>query len=243
MTGLDRGTTVARQLDSQIGWIFARAGELAQAVADRFENGPPRRAALGIEERVMRLLGSHELPLAGSGFVAAPGVLRDAEYWLEWWTAVPGEGLDGVRRLTQPTSPGTLGFRDYTVLPWYAGPRDTGRGCLTGPYVDYLCTDQHTLTFTRPVLADGAFVGVVGLDVLAETVERQLTAPGGMPAGPGDVLVIVNAGGRVIASTDPMLVTGDLMRGVRLDGGDPALPDGWSLTTTKSGYVGVLVLH
>ncbi len=38
-----------------------------------------------------------------------------------------------------------------------------------------------------------------------------------------------------------MLVTGDLMRGVRLDGVDPALPDGWSLTPTKSGYVGVLV--
>ena len=44
------------------------------------------------------------------------------------------------------------------------------------------------------MLAGGDFVGVVGLDVLAETVERQLTAPGGMPAGPGDVLVIVNAG-------------------------------------------------
>ena len=46
---------------------------------------------------------------------------------------------------------------------------------------------------------------------------------------------------RVIAATDPMRVTGDLMRGVRIDGVDPALQDGWSLTPTKSGYVGVLV--
>ena len=38
----------------------------------------------------------------------------------------------------------------------------TGERAITGPYVDYLCTDQYTLTFTAPLVVDGRFLGVAG---------------------------------------------------------------------------------
>ena len=77
-----------------------------------------------------------------------------------------------------------MGFRDYTHLPWYAVPRETGSAHITGPYIDYLCTDQQTLTLTRPVRRGGEFAGVVGFDLLVRTFEEQMFAPLGGSRAP-----------------------------------------------------------
>ncbi len=37
-------------------------------------------------------------------------------------------------------------------------PERTGTRHLTGPYVDYLCTDDYTVTVTTPVTLDGEMV-------------------------------------------------------------------------------------
>ena len=47
-----------------------------------------------------------------------------------------------------------------------AGAARTGTRHLTGPYVDYVCTDDYTITVTTPVRVDGEMVGVVGTDAL-----------------------------------------------------------------------------
>nr|WP_284289210.1 cache domain-containing protein [Angustibacter aerolatus] len=148
--------------------------------------------------------------LVGAGYVAAPGVLADAPYRLEWWTADPDAPTGPVEPLAVQTDPQADDFRDYTALPWYAGPAADHRPHLTGPYVDYLCTDEYTLTFTRPVLAGGRFVGVVGADLYVRTLEA-LVQP--VLAGLARPATLLGATGRVVTSSAGW-VTGDLLRDV-----------------------------
>jgi hypothetical protein len=164
--------------------------------------------------------------VAGAGWVAAPGVLADAPYWLEWWTSEPGTG-GAPKRLAAETDPRAVGFRDYTTLPWYAVPLETGAGHITGPYVDYVCTDQYTLTFTVPVVREDAFLGVAGADMLVRSFEERLFAPLARVAG---TCAIVNSSGRVVTASDPRWVTGDLIRGLPVSQwwrGEDAAHDRW----------------
>ena len=60
-----------------------------------------------------------------------------------------------VRRLAAVSDPANEQFRDYTTLEWWRVPARTGTRHLTGPYVDYVCTDDYTVTITTPVTVDG----------------------------------------------------------------------------------------
>lgn len=193
------------------GWVETTVGSMVDVVARQLSGRRPRRSDLDIEEHCRALLEQREVPLAGAGFVAEAGALHDAPYWLEWWTANPDVGIASCRRLAADTDPSSVGFRDYTELPWFVTPRDTGKIQMTGPYVDYVCTDQHTLTVTQPVMVGSMFAGVVGVDLLAATVERLLGADLGTATG---VHVVVNRVGRVVASSDVEHVVGDLVRGL-----------------------------
>ena len=121
-----------------------------------------------------RMLRLPDLPLAGAGFVAAQDALADVPYWLQWWTTDPDAAQPAVERLQVQTDPSAEDFRDYTGLAWFTGPRDTGEPCLTGPYVDYLCTDEYTLTFTQPVQTAVGLVGVVGADLFVRALEARV---------------------------------------------------------------------
>jgi hypothetical protein len=192
-------------------WVVATVGALVDDVARQLSGPAPRRADLDIEAHCLALLEQREVPLAGAGFVAETGALHDATYWLEWWTANPDVGFESCRRLAADTDPSSVGFRDYTELPWFVTPRETGEIWMTGPYVDYVCTDQHTLTVTQPVVVRSQFVGVAGVDVLAATVDRLLGADLDDTTG---LHVVVNTAGRVVASSDPEYVVGDLVHGL-----------------------------
>ena len=204
-------SALATRVEEVGGWVEATVVTLADEVARQLSGRRPRRSDLDIEERCRALLEQREVPLAGAGFVAQTGVLHDAPYWLEWWTADPGIGIASCRRLAADTDPTSVGFRDYTELPWFVTPRETGSIQVTGPYVDYVCTDQHTLTVTQPVVVRSTFVGVVGVDLLAATVEQLLRPDLDAAAG---VHVLVNRVGRVVAASDPEYVVGDLVRGL-----------------------------
>lgn len=246
------GVEVARRVQEIGTLITDSVEELADLVASQLSAQPPRRADLAIEKRCRELMAQPELPLAGAGFVAANGVLADARYWLEWWTANPDDAAS-LRKLAAETDPTSIGFRDYTELSWFVTPRDSGRLCVTGPYVDYMCTDQHTLTTTLPVSDRGGFLGVVGVDLLVATMERLLRSELDAVAG---VCVVVNAAGRVVASSDPVWVVGDLVRGLPFDEWfaetdarpvrvmeTPARdePSGWSFIRCQGLPLGVLV--
>lgn len=214
MTTTTSDTDVARWVSDFGRWVFGQLDEIADLLEAPLSTPAPRRADLAIEQRCHDLLADPQTPVAGAGAVLAPDVLVDAPYWLEWWTVESRGGATVIAKLAAETDPRSIGFRDYTELPWYAEPFESGSRHVTGPYVDYLCTDQYTLTFTQPLVVGGTFVGVVGVDVLVAWFEEHLL----------DVMetvertcVLVNATGRVVTSSDPTWVTGDLLRGLPIE--------------------------
>lgn len=153
--------------------------------------------------------------MIGAGFVATPGFLRDAPWHLAWWlghanTFGVGSADPTIRRLLAEEDPASESFRDYTTLEWWRVPTTTGTRHITGPYIDYLCTDDYTLTLTAPVHNRDTLIGVVGADLYVNDVERAL-----LPRVRGlEAATIVNASGRVVVSTDPHRPTGSLLRTV-----------------------------
>lgn len=202
------GVTVARQIldglaDEVYGWLPSLLDQVRQDLT-----GPaPRAADLRLESLVLTRL-ERLGAVVGAGFVAAPGVLTDRRYWLEWWTMPRGAG---PARLVVQTDPDAADFRDYTTLPWFAGPA-AGLGLsMVGPYVDYLCTDEYMLTFTTPVHAgpDREFLGVAGADVRVDWVARQLASAWNQD---DHELVVVNRANRVVAAHHTDWLPGDLVR-------------------------------
>ncbi|MEV6207741.1 hypothetical protein [Kitasatospora sp. NPDC051914] len=175
------------------------------AAADR--GTPPTTGDLaalrpGLEHRLGRL-GL----VSGIGFVAAPGLLADVPAWLEWWQS----GADGtVRPLLLDLDPGHSAYSDYTHWDWYALPRDTGLRAVAGPYVDYLCSDEYSLTLSAPVTVGGAFAGVAAADVYLSHFEAAVMPVLRELPGPA---CLVNARGRVAVSTDTRYLAGSLLRG------------------------------
>lgn len=222
MNTVTSGVDVADRVGTFGTWLFGELDDLGALVGAQLARPAPRRSDLAIDERCAQLLTDPATPVAGAGAVLAPHVLADAPYWLEWWTLDPGRPDGRPSKLAAETDPRAIGFRDYTELPWYQKPLRTGKRNVTGPYVDYLCTDQYTLTFTQPVLVHNRCVAVVGADVLVAWLEEHLLEVLAAASGP---CLLVNAAGRVVTSSDPRWVTGDLVRGLPVEeclaGGEP----------------------
>jgi hypothetical protein len=214
--------------------VFARIDEWRSYVERLAEltDGPIASTAVDtlVESVVIPVLERAGALEIGGGFVAAPRVLADADWHLAWWLGGSDGSAGGagprVRRLLAAEDPGDDAFRDYTTLEWWRVPATTRAPHITGPYVDYLCTDDYTLTLTTPVVQGAAMIGVVGADLYVADVERSL-----LPylRSVAETTTLVNSWGRVVVSTDPHLATGTILR---VDGGrfsvtGPAvLPDG-----------------
>jgi hypothetical protein len=200
---------VAAIADHAFGVAASIAATVEQALADR---PSPRRTDLGaVEPLLVPVLSDGSQPVQGAGFVAAPGVLEDAEWWLEWFA----RDADGrPQRLVTHSEPQAIGFYDYEHLPWYVVPRETGKRHVTGPYVDYLCTEEYTLTFTVPVVVAGRFCGIGGADVAVKNAERAL-----LPAlrASKHRIAVVNGFGRILASNSGRHLCGDLLDDVAFD--------------------------
>ncbi|MFG2786019.1 cache domain-containing protein [Streptomyces sp. NPDC048419] len=151
-------------------------------------------------------LARHEL-VSGVGFVAAPGLLGDVPAWLEWWQS-DSEG--GVRPLLLDLDPEQSAYADYTHWDWFTIPRDTGERAVAGPYVDYLCSDEYSLTLSAPVRMAGRFAGVAAADVYLRHFEGAVMPMLRRLPGPAH---LVNARGRVTASADPAHLAGSLTKG------------------------------
>ncbi len=167
-----------------------------------------------IEALVVPVLAQKSTLIIGAGFVSAPEFLVGAPWHLSWWLGkfnkfrVSKEGA-ATRRLETAEDPLSENFRDYTMLEWWRVPVATRRPHIAGPYVDYLCTDDYTLTMTVPMIVDDVVVGVIGADFYAEDIERIL-----LPAlrKVGGTATLVNRSCRVIVSTDPHRATGSILR-------------------------------
>ncbi|MFR0356039.1 cache domain-containing protein [Streptomyces sediminimaris] len=145
--------------------------------------------------------------ISGVGFVAAPGLLGDVPAWLEWWQS---DSDGGVRPLLLDLDPERSAYADYTHWDWFTVPRDTGERAVAGPYVDYLCSDEYSLTLSVPVRTAGHFAGVAAADVYLRHFEAAVLPMLRRLPGPAH---LVNARGRVTASADPARLAGSLTRG------------------------------
>jgi Cache domain len=195
---------ITRRVEGVLGSVAELAAETAAIAAAAQEAARPlRRADLAaLRRRVAAVLRQHAGLVAGAGVVLAPAALADAPRCIEWWWADQGSGPE---QLQVDLDPESAEFYDYTATQWYREPESTGRPSVAGPYVDYICTHQYTITLSVPIATSGRFVGVAGADILAGQVER-LVLPGlGRLDRPA---ILVSGDGRVIASSTAAIPPG-----------------------------------
>ena len=186
---------------TQVGAATVALAAMARAAGTA--GRPLRRADLAaLRAPVAGVLREHAELAVGAGVVLAPGVLADAPRCIQWWWADKGSGLE---QLEVDLDPDSAEFYDYTTTEWYRLPESTGRPSVAGPYVDYICTHEYTLTASVPLLCAGRFAGVAGADILVSQVER-LILPG--LARLGRVAVIVSGNGRVITTNTAGILPG-----------------------------------
>lgn len=181
-------TTQLEELFALLGPVaggFARVAGLEQ---------PAREDLIDFRGAIADVIARPGL-VGGAGVIVAPGLLVDAPYWMEWWWAVPQRDPEALRVNLEPSAPD---FFDYTTAEWYTTPERTGSRHIAGPYVDYVCRNDYALTLAQPVRAGGRFVGVAALDITASRLEQRALP---MLASLADPATLVNAEGRVIAST------------------------------------------
>jgi len=211
-TEVETSETVGRYVAGAAEAVFGLVAGLRSATEQLFAEArrTQRRVAVAdlgeIDAIAIAMLGEVDGIIPGAGFIAAPQTLSDAPRWLQWWM----QGRNGSpQRLVAELDPSRDRFYDYTELPWFAVPARTGRRHVTGPYVDYVCSDEYALTFTEPIFDDGVFVGVAGADVFVNRYETLTLPPlRSLPAA----AALVNAQGRVIVSNTARLLTGSLVR-------------------------------
>ncbi|GAA4836293.1 cache domain-containing protein [Saccharopolyspora rosea] len=202
---VDEITTMVERIFEALDSLRVKVERL---YAERATRGVlPSAADLGeLRPDIVANLGAERGLVVGSGYISDVGALRDRDRWLEWWKS---ERDGRPARLVVSLDPDSDEFLDYTRQPWFTTPRSTDRRHITGPYVDYLCTDEYSLTLTAPVHHDGRFVGVVGSDVFVRGLELVLLPELRALA---QQAALVNAQGRVIVSNRARLATGSLVR-------------------------------
>ncbi len=160
-----------------------------------------------VESGSNAVLDTADRPLYGAGFCGSDLLVSEGNP-LAWW-----QGPDRQLLASSTFGPGQAAI-DLERLEWYRVPRQTGAHHVAGPFVDYLCSNEITLTSTVPLVTNQGFLGVACADVLLATVEELL-----MPSIAGiEGAALVNASGRVVVSTDPDHETGDRYLGMKDDG-------------------------
>lgn len=199
--------TTARPLEAcaeQVSEYFRAVFDEVAVLGERLAEVCAREIVTAAEVNAVALPLTRDMlarhPLYGGGYVAAPGFLADHHLYLAWWQG------DDRQLLAQSAVPSSGDPVDYSRLEWYRTPTTTGRSHVTGPFVDYVCSDEYILTATAPLVVDGRVVGVVGADTLLETFEK-LMLPGVRAAD----ATLVNHYRRVVVSSDPRVPTGRLV--------------------------------
>ncbi|MEU3346097.1 cache domain-containing protein [Streptomyces sp. NPDC006700] len=199
---------VGRTLEAVFDAVAGIRAETADLLARVAAGGrAPVSADLAALRPGLHLRLAREELVSGAGFVAAPGLLADVPAWLEWWQCT---ARGDVRPLLLDLDPRQSAYSDYTHWDWFALPRDTGLRAVAGPYVDYLCSDEYSLTLSAPVQVAGRFAGVAAADVYLRHFEGAVLPLLRELPGPAH---LVNARGRVAASADPAHLAGSLTRG------------------------------
>ena len=177
---------------------------LQQQLRERLTRGPITGAQLTalVEADAHAVLESTDRPLYGAGFCAAATVVAEGNP-LAWW-----QGPERLLLASSTFGPGQAAI-DLLRLEWYRVPASTLERHIAGPFVDYLCSNEITLTASIPVMLNGEFVGVLCADVLVASLEEVLMPMLQTIEGAS----LVNANGRVVVSANQGYETGDRYTG------------------------------
>lgn len=197
----------AAELDATIAGIehcltewAADTGAALAAMSGKVTGTAVDKLIRPVVEELVQLPGGYA---AGAGFIANAGLLGPGRSYIAWWQGPDLEHVDALANF----SPNSISR--YVKAEWFRIPVETGRAHVTGPYVDFLCTDEYVLTFTHPVFTrpDGPVAGIVGIDVTVQRLER-----GAMAAlrRLGGRATLANADGRAIVSAAYDIDAGDL---------------------------------
>ncbi|MBS1864244.1 MAG: GntR family transcriptional regulator [Actinobacteria bacterium] len=199
------GDQVLEEVKADLGRVFDRLDRLAAHLTEmlRREDTLTVEGLAELRPTIFAILDAGNDLVTGAGLVVAPGLLAGSERWLEWWSRTgPEARLEPLRVNLDLEAPD---FYDYTTADWFATPLASRRPRLSGPFVDHACTNTWAITLSLPTEIDGEFCGVAAADVLVSSLERRI-----LPrlAGIDERLALVTAEGRVVASNDPALVSG-----------------------------------
>ncbi|MEV4729703.1 cache domain-containing protein [Saccharopolyspora sp. NPDC049426] len=199
----------AERIRAQVDRVLDDLGSAQTEVVGMLASArrPLRRAELTrTQPTLWKVLDEHRGFVQGVGLALDDGHLSDAPRWMEWWRS---ENDEPARFVRHHLDPGHSHFYDYPTDEWFALPRRTGRSAVTGPFVDFAGTNEHTITLAVPVVHDDGFVDVLGADVAVEGVERLLL---GSLRSRTPEIVLLNEHDRVVASTSAQWWSGTLLR-------------------------------
>lgn len=198
------GEALMEHLDDLFDGVFAPLEawlpRLQDQLRERLRHGPLTGAQLTAltEPEAHAVLDSADRPLYGAGYCATEDIVSEGNP-LAWW-----QGTDRALLASSTFGPGQAEI-DLQRLEWYRVPAETRERHVAGPFVDYLCSNEITLTAALPVILDGEFAGVICADMLIASLEDLLLPSIAQFGGSA----IVNASDRVLVSTDPRYETGD----------------------------------
>ncbi len=87
-----------------------------------------------------------------------------------FWSA-----LDGEEFVKQPDLISTdLDINDTEHTTWYYSPLKAGRPVWVGPYTAHYLGDRQTISYVAPIYCYGFLVGVLGMDILMDTMVDQV---------------------------------------------------------------------
>ena len=191
---------VAEEVES----VFAAIGDLGEELRSLLAGAAvsARGAAVREDLTALRpgitgLLQQHGALVKGAGVIFVPGVLADAPRWIEWWWWRASSAPEALRVNLDPEVPDHY---DYLSAEWYRIPVNSGVRHVTGPYVDYECTNEYAVTLSLPVTLDGRIVAVAGSDLVVSGLEERVLPRMCKMARP---LALINAQGRVVLSSSP----------------------------------------
>ncbi|MGK0715108.1 PDC sensor domain-containing protein [Leucobacter sp. W1153] len=205
----DTAEIVIDRVDQFFDGVFAPLEawlpRLQAQLVDRLAQGGLTGAQLVAltEAEAHGVLATSDRPIYGAGYCATGAIVTEGNP-LAWW-----QGADRSLLASSTFGPGQAAI-DLHRLEWYRVPAETLERHVAGPFVDYLCSNEITVTVALPVMLDGEFAGVVCADVLIASLEKLL-----LPAVEtlGEA-ALVNASGRIVVSADTSYETGDRYAGV-----------------------------
>lgn len=210
VSGTDETARIGAAVTGTIERVFAAVSAVHAAALRELTagSGGVPQPGPGLDEQVGDLLREPGQIAVGLGLVVAPRPQLGLLLRLQWWQVDPA--ADRLVQLDPDLRPASLGYYDYTATDWFDVPRRTGERHVVGPYVDVHGTGRYLLTLTGPVVAGGEFLGVVGADVPVSRFESHLLQVLGSPR---HTFLLSNDEDRVVLSTSPRWLVGELLRG------------------------------